>query len=230
MLLDSYERLAVLDDWVREELLPDLPVKAVTVLAGRLPPGPGWRADPGWRDLLRVLALRNLTPEEGRDYLRRCGVPEPLHGRLLEVSYGHPLGLSLLADQVLRHDSPNIAVDSPDLVATLVQRFLGTVPDLEQRRALEVCALARVTTEPLLRAALDVADARDLFDWIRRLSFVEAGPAGLFPHVSPATSSIGISAGATPRTTRSSSVGCRPTSRTVCSPPMVMSSCRASST
>ena len=105
-----------------------------------------------------------------------------MHGRLLEVSYGHPLGLSLLADQVVRHGSIDLAVDSPDLVATLVQRFLGTVPDLEQRQALEACALARVTTEPLLRAALDSADVRELFDWLRDLSFVEAGPDGLFPH------------------------------------------------
>ena len=67
----------------------------------------------------------------------------------------------------------------------LVRRFLGTVPDLEQRQALVACALARVTTEPLLRAALDAADVRDAFDWLRDLSFVEAGPDGLFPRSRP---------------------------------------------
>ena len=182
VLLDSYERLAALDDWVREQLLPDLPANVVTVLAGRQPPAPGWRADPAWRELLRVIGLRNLTPEEGREYLRRCGVAEAMHGRLLEVSYGHPLGLSLLADQAVRHGSIDLAADSPDLVAALVQRFLGSVPTFDQRQALEACALARVTTEPLLRAALDAADVRELFDWLRDLSFVEAGPEGLFPH------------------------------------------------
>ena len=182
VLLDSYERLAALDDWIREQLVPDLPANVVTVLAGRQPPGSGWRADSGWRDLLRVVALRNLTPEEGRDYLRRCGVAESFHERLLELSYGHPLGLSLLADQAVRHASIDPAVDSSDLVTTLVQRFLGVVPSLEQRQALEACALARVTTEPLLRAALDSPDVRDVFDWLHGLSFVEAGPEGLFPH------------------------------------------------
>jgi hypothetical protein len=182
VLLDSYERLAALDDWVRERLLPDLPANVVTVLAGRLPPDHGWRADPGWRDLLRVIALRNLTPEEARDYLRRCGVAGELHGRLLELSYGHPLALSLLADQVVRHGSLDGVSDSRDLVTTLVQRFLGTVPDLQQRQALQSCALARVTTEPLLRAALDSVDVGGVFDWLRDLSFVEPGPDGLFPH------------------------------------------------
>ena len=182
VLLDSYERLAALDGWIREQLLPELPANVVTVVAGRQPPASGWRADPAWRELLRVIALRNLTPEEGRDHLRRCGVAEAMHPRLLELSHGHPLGLSLLADQVVRHGNTDLAVDSPDLVATLVRRFLGTVPDLEQRQALVACALARVTTEPLLRAALDTADVRAAFDWLRDLSFVEAGPDGLFPH------------------------------------------------
>ena len=183
VLLDSYERLAALDDWVRGQLLPDMPANVVTVLAGRQPPSPGWRADPAWRELLRVIGLRNLTPEDGREYLRRCGVAEAMHGRLLEVSYGHPLCLSLLADQVVRHGGGvDLAADSPDLVAVLVRRFLGSVPTLEQRQALEACALARVTTEPLLRAALEAADVRELFDWLRDLSFVEAGPDGLFPH------------------------------------------------
>ena len=67
-------------------------------------------------------------------------------------------------------------------MTTLVQRFLGTVPDPQQRQALQTCALARVTTEPLLRAALDSADVGGVFDWLRDLSFVEPGPDGLFPH------------------------------------------------
>jgi AAA ATPase domain len=182
VLLDSYERLEALDDWIREQLLPDLPADAVTVLAGRLPPGSGWRADAAWRDLLRVIALRNLSPDEARAYLRRCGLAEAVHETLLTASYGHPLGLSLLADQVVRHGSLDAVRDSPDLVTTLVRRFLDTVPDASQREALEACALARVTTESLLRAALDSADVRETFDWLRDLSFVEAGPNGLFPH------------------------------------------------
>ena len=182
VLLDSYERLAALDDWIREQLLPDLPADAVTVLAGRLPPGAGWRADAAWRDLLRVIALRNLSPEEGREYLRRCGVAEAVHERLLAVSYGHPLGLSLLADQVVRHGSSRpgrrLARPRADPRPSIPRH--GARPS--QREALEACALARVTTESLLRAALDSADVREVFDWLRDLSFVESGPNGLFPH------------------------------------------------
>jgi hypothetical protein len=39
-----------------------------------------------------------------------------------------------------------------------------------------------VTTEALLRDALEVEDAHALFAWLRGLSFIESGPDGLYPH------------------------------------------------
>lgn len=181
LLIDSYELLAPLDDWLRTRLLPRLPRTALTVIAGRTAPTAGWRADPAWRDLLRVVALRNLSSEESREYLRRCGLPAASHDRLVELAHGHPLGLSLLVDVA---SDGGAALDStpPDLVGALLRRFLDDVPDRQQRQALEVCALARVTTEDLLRDALELVDAHDLFGWLRGLSFVETGAEGLFPH------------------------------------------------
>ena len=60
LLLDTYESLAPIDEWVREEFLPALPADALVVIAGRQPPAPQWAADPAWRELLRVVSLRNL--------------------------------------------------------------------------------------------------------------------------------------------------------------------------
>jgi hypothetical protein len=182
LLVDAYERLGGVDDWVRTWLLPRLPATALTVVAGREPPGPAWRADPAWRELLRVVALRNLDPEESRSYLRACGVDEPVHDRLVEVTHGHPLGLSLLADVAVRGGDVVLSPLTPDLVGTLVRRFVDVVPVGPQRRALEVSALARVTTEPLLRDTLGLDDANDVFAWLRDLSFVESGPDGVFAH------------------------------------------------
>ncbi len=182
LLIDSYERLGAVDDWVRTRLLPRLPGTALTVIAARTAPGAAWRSDPAWRDLLRVVSVRNLSQDESRRYLRECGVTAALHEQLVAVSHGHPLALSLLADVAVR--GGDVAVDplAPDVVAALLRRFVEVVPSDLQRRALEVCALARVTTEPLLRAALGVDDAHELFAWLRGLSFVESGPEGLFPH------------------------------------------------
>jgi hypothetical protein len=186
LLLDTYERIAPLDDWVRSRLVPQLPATVLTVIAGRSPPSAGWRADPAWRDLLRVVSLRNFGPDESRRYLDRCGVPPDLHDHLLEASRGHPLGLSLLADIVVRGGravlDENARALPPDLVGTLVGQFVDGVPSTAQRRALEACALARVTTEALIRDVLGPDDAHGLFGWLRDLSFIESGAEGVYPH------------------------------------------------
>jgi hypothetical protein len=182
VLFDTYERLAALDDWVRTRLLPRLPATALTVVAGQAAPGPAWRADPAWRELLRVVSLRNLSPEDSREYLHACGVDPARHDQLAELAHGHPLGLSLLADVVVRGGEAAADPLTPDLVGTLLRRFVEVVPSGRHRRALEVCALARVTTEALLREALGLEDAHEPFAWLRELSFVESGPEGVYPH------------------------------------------------
>jgi AAA ATPase domain len=180
LLIDAYEQLTPLDDWLRTRLMPRLPRTTLTVIAGRGAPSASWRADAAWRDLLRVVSLRNLSSEESREYLRRCGIAEQSTDRLIALAHGHPLGLSLLVDMA-RDGGPDVE-PPPDLVSALLRQFLDVVPDLQQRRALEACALARVTTEALLRDALELDDANHLFTWLRGLSFVEARADGLFPH------------------------------------------------
>src|SRR5690606_35106847 len=102
VLIDGYEHLIELDDWVRGSLLPRLPDTSLTVVASREGPGPRWRADPAWRDLLRIVALRNLRPEDCARYLHACGIDDADHGRVVELTHGHPLALSLLADVMIR--------------------------------------------------------------------------------------------------------------------------------
>ena len=61
VIVDAAERLEPAEGWLREEFLPSLPAQTVVVIAGRRPPGEEWRADPGWREPLRVVSLRNLS-------------------------------------------------------------------------------------------------------------------------------------------------------------------------
>jgi len=187
VLLDTYELLAPLDDWLRDELLPGLPENTIVVIAGRLPPSARWLTDPAWRDLLRVVALRNLAPDDARRYLALEEVPAPWHERLLRLSHGHPLTLSLLADHVRRTGAderslPRSLSDVPDLLGVLVRDLVDAAPGARHRRALAVCAHARFTTEDLLRAVLGEPDSADLFAWLRGLSFVTEEAFGLHPH------------------------------------------------
>lgn len=183
LLLDTYETLAPLDAWLREVLLPQLPADALVIIAGRQPPAFGWRADAVWRELTRVVALRNLRPEESQAYLDQRGLPSAQHAAVLGFTHGHPLALSLIADVAAQGSGITFRPEQvPDVVALLLERFVQDVPSPLHRLALHACASARVTTEPLLRAALDLPDVHGFFAWLRTLSFIEQGPLGLFPH------------------------------------------------
>jgi hypothetical protein len=91
------------------------------------------------------------------------------------------LALSLLTD-LYRLQPERFTARHPDVIQALVRRLLDDVPTPLHRRALEVCAHLRVTTEDRLAEALMINDASGLFEWLRSLSFIESGPAGVFPH------------------------------------------------
>lgn len=184
LLLDTYEMLAPLDSWLRESFLPALPQPYRVAIAGRLLPAPEWRTDLVWRELTRIVPLRNLRPEESHALLAALNVPEANHDAILACTYGHPLALVLMADWLaLREHAEPLALErAPDAVRLLVERFVRDVPGPRHRQALEVSAHARVTTEALLAEVLGADDSYELFAWLRGLSFMEHGPEGLFPH------------------------------------------------
>lgn len=185
LFLDTYERLAPLDPWLRETFLPHLPAHILVVIAGRQPPAEPWHTDPAWRELARIVSLRNLRPEESRRLLTTLGVPVRLQESFLDVAYGHPLALVLLADWLALGARPEAEISlehAPDVIRLLVERFMQDVPTAQHRRVLEICALARVTNEALLAEVLSEEADPAFFAWLRGLSFMESGPEGLFPH------------------------------------------------
>lgn len=184
LLIDTYELLAPLDSWLRDLFLPQLPERALVVMAGRQQPAVAWRADDGWGALTRIISLRNLRPDESAAYLIGQGVPAEEVDRVLDVTYGHPLALSLVAD-LFRQNAALRAFDlqrAPDIVRTLLERFIVEVPNPIFRQALEVCAHAFTTDESLLAHCLGAEHSYAAFQWLRNLSFIEQGPFGLSPH------------------------------------------------
>ncbi len=183
ILVDTYEMVVPLDGWLRDVFLPQMPEGIVFVIAGRIPPDHAWRVDPGWQPLIQILPLRNLSPDEGRDYLAQRNVPSDELQSVLNFTHSYPLALSLVADlydqQPGFHFRPQAA---PDMVKVLVERLLQRVPGQAHRIALESCALVRVTTESLLARMTGEDEASDLFAWLRSLSFIDTRPGGLFPH------------------------------------------------
>lgn len=184
LFIDTYEMLTPLDAWLRETFLPQLPAHSLVVIAGRTPPATEWFADIAWADLTHVISLRNLRPEESLSYLAARNIPDQHTAAVLTFTHGHPLALSLVAD-VLAQAKPSSIFDpnkEPHILRALVERFVQDAPSPAHRLALDICAIARATTESLLAKLIDGADPFVLFVWLRDLSFIEQGPYGLFPH------------------------------------------------
>ena len=187
LLLDTFELALGLEDWLREDFIPALPAGALTVIAGRARPGEGWRRDPGWRDLLRVVSLRNLAPDDARAIVARAGVAGDLEDRAVELTHGHPLALWLLLDVLSQREeagggAPLELEAVPDLVDRLAACFVAEAPSARHRLALDAAAQARFATEGLFRDVLGDAEGEEMFAWLRGLSFVESAPQGLVLH------------------------------------------------
>jgi DNA-binding winged helix-turn-helix (wHTH) protein len=184
LLVDTYEHLAPLDDWLRQSFLPQLPAQTLVVIAGRDEPAAAWRTDVAWAPLTRINFLGNLDADESRTFLTKCGVPRHHHDEAMAFTRGHPLALSLIADMLTRTDrfAPSRLDSEPEIVRLLLETFVQKIPTRDHRLALHTCVTVWATTETLLATVLERSDVHEIFDWLARLPFVELGPYGLFPH------------------------------------------------
>lgn len=181
LIIDTFEELQAIEAWLRTTLLPALPDDVIVALAGRTAPQREWRTDPLWQGSARVLPLRNLGEQECAGYLQGLGIAAQWHAQLIELSHGHPLALSLMAE-VCRSTGSVPERLHVDLIRDLAERFCSLAPSPLHRRALELCALMRRTTQPMLGAVLGPDHAHELFDWLAALNFVESGSTGLSAH------------------------------------------------
>ena len=198
LLIDTFERCQALEIWLCQRFLPSLPADCIVVIASRLPPDPGWRADPAWSAALRIITLRNLEPGDSAALLSSRGVSRGQRAALLAFAGGHPLALSLAAEVATRTPTGGPAPGWPpsqppgqppsqpwepgqDVVGRLLSQLVGELPSGQHRQAIELCAHVEYSTEDLLRSVFG-DDAPGLFSWLRGLPFVEAGPQGLYPH------------------------------------------------
>jgi hypothetical protein len=102
---------------------------------------------------------------------------------VLRFTHGYPLALSLAAEVLIQRPGSRIEdAAAPNIVRVLLERFIASAPSVAHRAALEASSQARVMTEPLLAAMLDVSEAHELFEWLRDRSFMSTGPRGLFLH------------------------------------------------
>lgn len=183
LMLDTFESMYALEQWLYNEFFPELNESVFIVVAGRYPPSTIWTDNPGWRSLIKASPLRNLSPDESRQYLLKTGLPEVHHQSVINYTHGHPLALSLVAESFGESTEDQFEGElEPNFIKVLLDRFVREVPSLSHRLALEACVLVNHLTESLLAQMIDEENVRAVFEWLRQLSFIESGTRGLFPH------------------------------------------------
>src|SRR4051794_7683672 len=170
LLIDAYERLRLLDFWMRLVLVPALPAGVRLVLADRDVPI-AWTREFG--DLVLLLRLGNLERDAAREVLARAGVADRGRADAIDrVVRGHPLALQLAAAA-----QPDGGAMTPALDA-LAGRYLDRL-DSRTRQALEAACVVRRATIPLLAAMVPDQPPAEAFAALQALPFAEVGHDGL---------------------------------------------------
>ena len=183
LVVDDCDHAQVAIRWMRYHWTTDIPADAIIVIASRPAPPRGLQSGVGWPARIEVIPLGELSAENAVELAERAGVPAELRDRVVKQGAGNPLALTVLA---------GLAVTNPDalpvhaleenmsVVGQLLDGIVGTVPSGRHRRALQVAAHLRHTTEELLSAAVP-GDVHDLFEWLRHQPYVEQARRGLEP-------------------------------------------------
>lgn len=182
LVLDGYEALGGIDDWVRERFVHRLPSGWRLLIASRNPPSARWRADPAWTCAVE-LPLGDLSAAEAELLLARRGVDASQREAIVSVAGGHPLALVLATSSPREGWSEADAGAAEGITGALLDCFVREVPSNLHREALECLALVDALDESLLAAMLDDgSSAIECFDWLSTLGMVERRPTGLVLH------------------------------------------------
>ena len=180
--VDTYELLTPLDACYERNSFRSSRITSWSswpVASRRFPPGAWIPVGRIWCDRCRCATAPGRgprLPEPARHSQRSAWRCTRFHAR---ASPG-PLFVAEVFAQ--REEFVFRAEEAPDVVKVLLEQLVQKVPGPAHRAALETAALVRLTTESLLGEVLGVDDAHELFEWLRGLSFIQAGPLGLFPH------------------------------------------------
>jgi len=191
LLMDTYEEMEQLDNWVCRTLVPSLPPGVRLVVLGR---NELYHINFDWRDhehALHTQPLPELSENDAKAYLHYYGLTDPIAlQRIYEFTKGYPLLLvlvRLLAKEAGGWEKIGMLEQSRDrdVIATqLLELILREERVQEVRDFLEKGAVAQWFDPETITVILDVDlnQARNIYDKLQRHSFMERHPFGLRLH------------------------------------------------
>ena len=179
LVIDSFERLNLLDGWIRNELIVALPATITTVLVGRRGPNAAWRTAPGWRTLLGELVIGPLTDADVNRLLAAHGIEGDDAVRIHGFARGHPLAVVIAGESLARR--PGLPLGSGAPAEVVEELFTLMLDDLEpqERAVAEAASVLRRVTLPLLAAVTDEPDVEPAWGALRGLPFTVTTGAGV---------------------------------------------------
>jgi tetratricopeptide (TPR) repeat protein len=188
LMLDHYERMTAVDQWVRD-FTRSLPSNVLLVIAGRKPPGAAWNREwQGWAGLARIEELKEMSEENmrtlaGRYYfMRRGSDPDPSQvNQIIKFARGLPLVVTTTVDLWVQYGVEDFSRVKPQVVADLVDRILEGVPE-SLRPLLEAAASVRWFNKDILKAVTGKGVGDKRYNELRNFVFIRPRPEGLFMH------------------------------------------------
>jgi DNA-binding CsgD family transcriptional regulator len=179
LVIDSFERLNLLDGWIRNELSFALPATVTTLLVGRRGPNVAWRTAPGWRTLLAELVVGPLTAGDVDRVLAARGIRGQNAVRIRTFARGHPLAVITAAEALTRR--PGLPLGSGAPAEVVEELFAMMLDDLgpRERAVAEAASVLRRVTLPLLAAVVDEPDVEQAWRTLRGLPFTVTTAAGV---------------------------------------------------
>jgi hypothetical protein len=183
ILLDSYEQMTALDGYLRRDLLPTLPDRALVVIAGRGDPDPGWFSG-GWEAMTARIELHGLGTSDALALLAAHGLNDERVPAIIDWAGGSPLALSLAADTASADSGWNAETDlqRPEVLRSLIHRLAHAELRDVRMSALCIAALARTTTPQLLSAVLPRGEGEAAYAQLCELTVTEPLGDGVTLH------------------------------------------------
>lgn len=182
LVVDGFEHVARISSWLFSELFTHAGANLTVVVTSR---STQVDAMTPFATLVEHVELGLGGLDEGAvaSLLERAGLDRAMAGPVRALTEGNPLAIRLLLQEP--EEVPKALAQRVlprDLVRHLAARVLSEARAEAHRSALAALAVPRACDEPMLRELLAPADVGELYDWLRRLPYVEETARGLRPH------------------------------------------------
>jgi len=185
LLLDTFEHLSALEDWVGE-VAQKIHLNVLLVIAGRKLPD--WNLWSGWMMNAQVEELKPMTEDVMRELIRRYyatmrgGEPDSVQvDAIIKFARGLPMVVTSAVQLWVKYGVEDFQSVKAEIVANLVDRLIEGVPS-SLIPALEAAAVVRWFDQPIMRAVTKQEDVRDVYSELRRFPFVRSRAEGLALH------------------------------------------------